>query len=187
MSRILGRLCHGRRQSRGSPEPERLVVGRASVISAATVAGPEMQDSTESIVVTNTFPEPVALVWKALTDAPSMRQWFFEPITAFEPVIGHVTEFVVAVDGIDYPHLWNVLEVEPGRRLAYRWRYPGFAGDSTVTWELAESPGGTRVTLTHVRHEPFPEDNPIFSRDAARGAWEYYLHKGLPAFLSQLG
>jgi uncharacterized protein YndB with AHSA1/START domain len=78
-----------------------------------------------------------------------------------------------------------VTEVVPERRIAYSWRYGGYTGNSTVTWELFETPDGTKLTLTHKGHETFPQDNPIFSRESGEAGWSYLLYESLIAFLEQ--
>lgn len=50
---------------------------------------------------------------------------------------------------MDYLHLWRVKEVVPQKRIVYEWRYGGVPGNSTVTWELSETPEGTKLKLTH--------------------------------------
>lgn len=139
--------------------------------------------STEPIVVEQTFAASKAEVWKAITEPTQMRKWFFEPMQQFEPEVGFETCFVVSFEGQDYPHRWNVQEVVPEERLVYRWRYDGFPGDSTVTWELFEVPEGTKLRLTHRGMETFPQDQPAFTRESCRGGWEYFVQESLRAFL----
>lgn len=139
--------------------------------------------NTAPIVVEHTFNVPIAVVWKAITDRDQMREWFFEPMTEFEPVVGFETQFNVRCDEQDYLHLWKVTNVVPEKQISYKWRYGGYAGDSTVTWELSETPGGTKLRLTHQGHETFAADNPAFSRESGQAGWDYFLHQSLPAFL----
>ena len=96
-----------------------------------------MNANTEPIVVEQTFDAPIAAVWKAITDKVQMPQWFFEPIADFEPRVGFETKFTVNSKGQDYEHLWKVIEVIPESRIVYEWRYGGYPGNSTVTWELS--------------------------------------------------
>ena len=46
-----------------------------------------MKASDPVIEVKQNFQQSVETVWKAITDVSEMRQWFFENITAFEPVV----------------------------------------------------------------------------------------------------
>jgi uncharacterized protein YndB with AHSA1/START domain len=126
---------------------------------------------------------PPALVWPAITDPDQMRQWFFEAIEDFKAETGFETKFNVECDGREFLHLWNVTEVIPQKRIAYRWRYDGYPGDSAVTWELSETANGTELLFTHVFRESFPQDDPIFTREACRKGWHYFIAESLPAFL----
>lgn len=142
-----------------------------------------MDMNADRIVAEQTFNAPVAVVWKAITDPEQMRQWFFEPMADFEPETGFETQFNVRCEDRDFLHLWKVTDVVPEQRIAYSWRYEGYPGDSTVVWELSETPNGTKLLFTHVIHETFPQDDPVFSRESGQGAWDYFVRESLTAFL----
>ena len=144
-----------------------------------------MDANAEPIVVQQTFNAPVSSVWRAITDKDQMRQWFFETMTDFRPESGFETEFIVRCEDKDYQHLWKVTQVVPEKRIAYDWRYGGYPGSSTVVWELAETPDGTSLTLTHEGHDTFPQDDPVFSRDAGQRGWEWFMCESLKAFLER--
>ncbi len=144
-----------------------------------------MDINADPIVVEHTFNAPIAVVWKAITDKDQMRQWFFETITDFEPEVGFETQFNVRVEDRDYPHQWKVTDVVPGRRIAYNWRYGGYAGNSSVTWELSETPSGTKLKFSHKGIETFPQDNPDFSRESGQAGWDYFLRESLKTFLER--
>jgi len=144
-----------------------------------------MDTNANPIVSEQIFNAPTDVVWKAITDKDQMRQWFFEPMTDFEPKVGFETQFNVRGDERDFPHLWKVTDVVPERRIAYEWRYGGYPGDSSVTWELSETPNGTKLKLTHDGTETFPRDDPVFSRESGQAAWDYFLHESLKDFLEQ--
>jgi len=141
--------------------------------------------NTDPIVVKQTYNAPIAVVWKAITEKDQMRQWYFEPMTEFKPEVGFETEFDVEFEGQIFPHQWEVTEVVPETRIVYDWRYGGYAGDSSVTWELSETPDGTKLKLTHRGQETFSQDNPAFSREAGEEGWRYLLHESLKAFLER--
>lgn len=141
--------------------------------------------NTGPIVAEQTFNAPIAVVWKAITDKDQMCQWFFEPISDFEPEVGFETQFNVRCEDQDYLHLWKVTDVVPEARIAYDWRYGGYPGMSSVVWELSEAPNGTKLKLTHAGHETFPQDNPIFSRESGQAGWNYFLHESLKVFLER--
>ena len=141
-------------------------------------------DSTP-IVAEQTYNVPVNVVWRAITDPVEMRKWFFDSIIDFDAVPGFETQFDVDVEGVVYPHIWKVTEVDPERSICYDWRYGGFAGESVVTWELSETPAGTHLKLSHLGGESFSQDIPLFSRESGQAGWNYFVQDSLKAFLEQ--
>jgi len=119
----------------------------------------------EPLVVERTFDAPVALVWKALTDKEDIKQWSFD-IPEFAPKVGFEFRFYGGSEDVKYLHRCKITEAIPNRRLAYTWRYEGYAGDSLVTFELFAEGKKTRVRLTHSGLETFPK-LPAFAK--ARG------------------
>ena len=142
-----------------------------------------MVGNEEPIVVQQTYDASMEEVWRAITEAGQMRQWFFETMVEFEPVVGFETTFDVHVEGRVYPHRWRITEVVPGLRIVYDWRYGGFPGASVVVWELAETAEGTRLTLIHQGQDSFPQDEEVFTRESCQGGWEYFLGQQLKVFL----
>ena len=118
-------------------------------------------------------------VWKALTDPAEMKKWFFPQIEEFKPKVGFVTEFDVDAGERVFRHCWEIKEVIPGKKLALGWRYAGYPGDSTVTFELFENNAGTTLILTHEVLKDFPDDIPEFQRDSCLEGWRYFIQKGL--------
>jgi uncharacterized protein YndB with AHSA1/START domain len=144
-----------------------------------------MSNDTDPIVVEQIYPTSIAAVWKAITDKDQMRQWFFEPMTEFQPEPGFETEFNVHHEGRDYLHQWRITDVVPEEKIVYNWKYGGYPGDSTVVWELSETPDGTKLVLTHQTHEPFSQDDPVFSRESGVAGWNYFIRESLKAFLER--
>ncbi|MBI3930081.1 MAG: SRPBCC domain-containing protein [Armatimonadetes bacterium] len=137
------------------------------------------------IVVEQTYSAPVEDVWRAITDQDLMPRWFFEEIQAFRPEPGFETQFNVRFEDRDFLHQWRITEVVPRQRIVYNWKYGGHPGESFVTWELAETPAGTRLKLTHRGLESFPQDEPAFRRDSCEAGWQYFLGERLKEFLSR--
>lgn len=146
-----------------------------------------MDSNADPIVVEQPYNVPAAFVWKAITDKDQMTQWYFEAIMDFDPEPGFATQFNVHHEGRDYLHVWKVTDVVPEKRITYNWQYGGISGDSSVTWELTEVPGGTSLKLTHEVHEPFPQDDSAFTSESCRAGWNYFLHDSLKAFLEPQG
>lgn len=148
-----------------------------------------MRKDEEPIVVEATYAVPVDEVWRAITNLDAMRRWFFPNIPAFEPRVGFETRFDVESGGRVFPHVWRITEVTPGRRITYNWRYEGYAGDSTVTFELflVETGSGVRLRLTHQANEDFPEDIPEFARESGVEGWTFFIRQSLKYFLEGQG
>ena len=49
------------------------------------------------------------------------------------------------------PHSGTYREIVPNNRIVFTWESPYSVDDSTVTLTFVSTPGGTRVTLPHVR------------------------------------
>ncbi len=128
----------------------------------------------------NSSPE---YVWNAITDLSEMHEWYFKELKSFKPEPGFKTEFVMRFDEKVYPHVWEVTEVIPGKKISYRWTYRGFAGDSVVSWELFPENGGTKLVLTHTGIETFPKDNPDFSYESCSAGWNLIVCKNLKKYL----
>ena len=139
--------------------------------------------NTDPIVVEQVYSATIAEVWKAITAKDQMRQWFFETMSNFQPEVGFEIQFDVQAEAQNYTHRWKVSEVIPEKKIVYDWRYIGYPGNSSVTWEISETPQGTKLKLTHNGIETFPQDNPIFSRESGEAGWGYFLHEGLKHFL----
>ena len=139
--------------------------------------------SSEPIVVQAVYDAPILTVWNAITDPALMRRWFFPEMEEFQPQVGFETRFDVQCEGQVYPHLWKVTEVNRPQRIAYDWHYGGYPGESNVCWDLSQTSSGTMLNLTHQVIEPFPADNPIFSRDSGVAGWTYFIQGSLKDFL----
>lgn len=136
------------------------------------------------VVIERRLAAPVALVWRALTEIEMMKPWYFEALAEFRAEVGFATQFEVKHDGNVYLHRWNVTEVVPGRRLAYRWRHGGNDGESLVTFELAPDGDGTRLRLTHTGIETFNGDeHPEYLRHNYDAGWNELIGTSLKAFV----
>jgi uncharacterized protein YndB with AHSA1/START domain len=114
-----------------------------------------------------------------------MRSWFFENIPAFKPEVGFETGFDVQSQRRNFHHLWRVTEVIPNRKLTYQWKYREYPGDSFVTFELSTEDGKTKLTLTALVVEDFPDDIPEFRRESCLAGWTYFIQDRLKTFLDR--
>ena len=137
----------------------------------------------EPIVINRIFNAPVARVWKALTSADQMQEWYFD-LKEFKAEVGFEFDFVVEHEGNKYHHLCRVTEVIPEEKIAYTWRYKGEPGDSLVTFELAPEGDNTRLKLTHTGIETFPR-TPAYARKNFENGWNAILDSELRQYLEK--
>ena len=135
----------------------------------------------EPFVIGRTYNAPNENVWKAISDADTMKQWYFD-VPEFKPEVGLEFGFTVQSKGKEYVHLCKVTEVVPGKKLSYSWRYKGEEGNSIVSFELFDEGENTRLKLTHTGLETFP---PVadFARTDFEGGWNQIIGTDLKNFL----
>jgi uncharacterized protein YndB with AHSA1/START domain len=112
----------------------------------------------EPIVIERVYHAPVKVVWEAITELEKMKVWYFPMLTEFKPEIGFETVFDVEENGKNYPHIWKVTEVVPGRKISYEWKFGGYPGNTVVSFELFPEGDSTKVVLTHLGIETFRGD-----------------------------
>ena len=95
------------------------------------------------------LPHPVGAVWGALTDPAAISDWLMAT-SDFRPALGArfrlKTRRLSATGWVDA----EVLEFDPPHRMAWSWSANDGSPPSTVTFQLAPEPGGTRLSLRHV-------------------------------------
>src|SRR5512133_1781083 len=111
--------------------------------------------NTSAIIVEQLMRVAAARVWEAITDRNEMNLWYFK-IAAFEPVIGCEFEFEGGSETRTYLHKCRITEIIPQKRISYTWRYEGYSGLSTVSFDLIPKGDATLVRLTHEGVETFP-------------------------------
>jgi uncharacterized protein YndB with AHSA1/START domain len=118
---------------------------------------------------------PLQRVWRAISDAEEFGRWFgvrFDgPFVAGTSVTAAITPTTVDDDvaARQEPHTgvrstWQIVAIEPPRRLAYRWHPfavdPGVDYDreptTLVEFTLAERPDGVLLTITESGFEAIP-------------------------------
>jgi uncharacterized protein YndB with AHSA1/START domain len=132
------------------------------------------------LVMEQTYQAPLAAVWAALTDAHSLRAWYFPQVLEVKPVVGGTFKF--ADDGSAYQKEWRVTQVVEAKKLAHSWCYKGYPGRSEVIFELVAEGTATRLTLTHTGLASFPPD-PHFARRRFEAGWQHILGSNLKLFL----
>lgn len=111
---------------------------------------------TRDIVVEEVFQHAPETIWRALTSGDLIGRWLMAP-TGFAPVPGTRFTFQTKAGGSwDGVIHCQVLEAIANERLVYSWQggHPDNVGygaplDTTVTWTLTRTAGGTRLRLVH--------------------------------------
>ena len=129
----------------------------------------------DTVVYEVTYPASPTRVWRSLTDAAELAAWLM-------PVHGDVSSvgarFTMACDPIGEVAA-EVLEVDPPRRLSWRW--VGAFGTTTVTFTLQPDGTGTRLRL---EHDGWDRTN-VASRDQFESGWDHKLHAELAGVLDR--
>lgn len=145
----------------------------------------DIKKADEPIIVERVFPLPPATVWKAITDLQEMRQWYFEVLPAFKAQPGFKTQFTITNEGRTFTHLWEITEVIPLQKIAYRWKFAEYPGEGLVEFELLEEGEATRLRLTSRVIRPFPDDIPEFKRESGVAGWNYFINQRLKEYLEK--
>jgi uncharacterized protein YndB with AHSA1/START domain len=144
-----------------------------------------MKKSEKPIIVEQTFNVSVETVWNSITEIHQMRKWYFNNIPSFKPEVGFETQFNVQSQNRTFLHTWQITEVIPLKKIAYKWKYEGYPGDSLAVFELFKQDKSTKLRLTHQVQEDFPEDIPEFSRESGVKGWKFLIQKNLKEFLEK--
>lgn len=144
-----------------------------------------MIKKSNPIIVEQLFNASFTEVWKAITEVDQMRQWFFENIPSFEPVVGFETQFSVSTGERSFLHQWKLTEVEQNKKIVYNWSYEEYEGEASVVFELFKNNNRTLLKLTNIGLETFPQNIPEFSRESYQQGWEYFIQNRLKEYLKE--
>ena len=134
---------------------------------------------------------PRARVWRAISDSQAFGTWF--GMTIEGPfVAGKTSKGKIAKTQVDAevakqqePHVGMACDliiekVEPEARFAFRW-HPGAepaapgAPTTLVTFELADAPGGTELTITESGFDSLPLEKRAKAFADNEGGWQAQL------------
>ncbi len=144
-----------------------------------------MKSTDDPIIVEQSFDVTPEELWRAITEVSLMRQWYFDNIPDFKPVVGFETRFNVQSEERTFLHLWKVTEVVPGKRVVYEWRFKEYPGISTAIFDVTETGKRSTLRLTVLVHEDFPDDIPEFTRQSCIEGWKYFINCRLKSYLSK--
>jgi len=149
----------------------------------------EISPDQDAVVSEIEIAAPPDRVFKAIVDREQALQWgaheAFE-ITAWdlEPRVGGSWRFtsVEKATNKEYKHCGEVFEIDPPRVLAYTWLadFHTIPSQRTVVrWELAPTPTGTRVKITHSGLAQLPKERAEYGQGwpGVLGAIKTYLEK----------
>lgn len=124
----------------------------------------------DSIVKTLFINAPRETVWEYLVDKDKLGQWFH----AGQQTLENGKSYNLLNEAGDVLLGGDVLEMDPPARLVYTFTHEWLGGKiTTVTWELSEAYGGTRVLLTHSGfNEAADPMGMLLSHD---GGWEEHF------------
>ena len=143
-------------------------------------------DNTDSVIKEVLLNASVSKVWKAITDKDDMKEWLFDLLKDFKPEVGFEFQFKgKGKKGQLYLHLCKIIEVIPGKKFSYSWRYEKYPGNSFVTFELFEEGGKTKLRLTHEGIESFGTDNPDLARESFDEGWTYFIGTAIKEFVEK--
>jgi uncharacterized protein YndB with AHSA1/START domain len=138
----------------------------------------------EPIIIERVYNAPAEKVWRAITEKEQMKEWYFD-FEEFKPEVGFEFTWHAGDDKKKWLHAAKILEVVPKKKISYTWRYPGYTGESVVTWELFEEGNKTRLKLTHAGLESFPADEPGLKKDNFVAGWTNFIGNRLKNFVEK--
>jgi uncharacterized protein YndB with AHSA1/START domain len=133
---------------------------------------------------------PLERVWRAISDADEFGRWFgvrFDgPFVAGASVTGVITPTIVdeEVAKAQEPHAgksdtWQIVTVEPQRRLAFRWHPFAVESDADyaqepttlVEFTLDETAGGVLLRIVESGFDAIPADRRVSAFEANSEGW----------------
>jgi uncharacterized protein YndB with AHSA1/START domain len=123
-----------------------------------TVIDKTAPSQTESISFEIDLRHPPEKVWRALTEPELLAEWLL-PVFGFKLELDAAFTFKTQpYPGWDGTVSCRVLEIEPQRKLRYTW-VVGEALDTVVTFTLAPTDSGTRLSIVQSGFKPEQKQN----------------------------
>ena len=142
----------------------------------------------KSFQIEKTYNAPVNMVWEAITDRTMMKEWYFNFDEDFKLETGAVFEWTAGDhDNNQWLHRGEMLEIITDEKLVHTWKYPGYSGTSTVSWNLSKlDDATTKVTLTHEFTIPFDSSVAALNTENFEAGWTHIINISLEAYLSKI-
>lgn len=123
----------------------------------------ETSSEALSVVVEREFAHPPEKIWRALTQPHLIEAWLMK--ADFKAVVGHRFNFRADWGAVDC----EVLEVEPQKRLSYKWDTKDLR--SVVTWTLTPTREGTHLRMEQSGFQP--DQQPYYQ--GAKSGWPRFF------------
>jgi len=118
---------------------------------------------TRTVMVERELAHSPEKIWRALTTPHLIEAWLMH--NDFAPVVGRPFHLRAAWGAI----ACEVVDIEPGRTLSYRWDAMGL--ESVVTWTLTPTPIGTRLRMEQTGFRPDQEQ----AYQGAKAGWPRFF------------
>jgi len=128
---------------------------------------------TSTLTKTIIINAPRDLVWSFLTDKDRLGLWYH----AGETSLAEGQDYALGKSDSGGAMIWGqVLTWTPPEKLVTTFCIPNFDGrETTVTWDLSELAGATKLTLTHTGIVEAGGDAPLGLLQALDGGWDKHL------------
>lgn len=142
--------------------------------------------SNEVIQLSYTLNTTPTKLWAALTDLDKMKEWYFENIPSFQPVVGFKTSFPVVSNGQTFTHQWEILSIVACSSMTHTWEYQEYEGKAIICFSIEETASKGIVEL-HIKMdivESFPTNVIEFKTESCIAGWNYFISERLVSYLA---
>jgi uncharacterized protein YndB with AHSA1/START domain len=137
--------------------------------------------SKEKVTIEKKIAAPVELVWKALTSAPEMKNWYFA-MEKFIPEPGFSFRMFGEKNGKFFPIRCCIIQAEQNKLLTYSWSYEEYPAETLLRIELEEDGKKTLVRLTHSGLDQFPKEMEHLDSKHHKESWNTIIGKNLKTY-----
>jgi uncharacterized protein YndB with AHSA1/START domain len=125
---------------------------------------------------------PGEVVWKALTTATQMKNWYFA-MERFIAEPGYTFKMFGKKENKYFPINCVIISVQKNKQLSYSWSYEEFPAETIVNFELIEMGQQTILKLTHTGLEQIPASFTELSIANHAIGWKHIIAKSLKEFV----
>jgi uncharacterized protein YndB with AHSA1/START domain len=140
---------------------------------------------SETITVEKKIKAPAELIWKALTSATQMKNWYFA-MEKFIAEPGFSFTMYGEREGKYYPIHCTIVEAIKNKLLSYTWSYEEYPAETIVCFELFENDQQTILKLTHKGLQKIPASFPALSFANHVIGWKHIIGKSLKNYVEKI-